>query len=109
MADDAVRQHGAGEPDQLERLWTPYRMAYIRGDERPSGTGEDECPFCRIPRLGDAEGLVVHRGETAYVVLNLFPYAAGPPDGLPLPPHPRLHRHHRRGGRARSGRSPSGR
>ena len=37
MADDAVRQHGAGEPDQLERLWTPYRMAYIRGDERPVG------------------------------------------------------------------------
>jgi ATP adenylyltransferase len=77
MADDAVQQHGAGEPDQLERLWTPYRMAYIRGEERPSGTGEAECPFCRIPGLGDAEGLVVHRGETAYVVLNLFPYAAG--------------------------------
>ena len=77
MADDAVRQHGAGEPDQLERLWTPYRMAYIRGDERPSGDGEEECPFCRIPRLGDAEGLVVHRGETCFVVLNLYPYAPG--------------------------------
>jgi len=77
MPDDAVRQDGAGDPDQLERLWTPYRMAYIRGDERPSGAGEEECPFCRIPGLDDAEGLVVHRGETAYVVLNLFPYAAG--------------------------------
>ena len=77
MSDHAVRQDGAGEPDQLERLWTPYRMAYIRGDERPSGTGEDECPFCRIPRLDDEAGLVVHRGETSYVVLNLFPYAAG--------------------------------
>lgn len=77
MAEDVVHQHGVGEPDQLERLWTPYRIAYVRGEERPSGTGEEECPFCRIPSLGDAEGLVVHRGETAYVVLNLFPYAAG--------------------------------
>ena len=74
---DAVHQHGVGEPDGLERLWTPYRMAYIRGEERPSSTDAEECPFCRIPTLGDAEGLVVHRGETAYVVLNLFPYAAG--------------------------------
>ncbi|MGH3345803.1 MAG: HIT family protein [Nocardioides sp.] len=77
MADDAVRQRGAGEPDQLERLWTPYRMAYVRGDERPSSTGADECPFCHIPALDDEEGLVVHRGETAYVVLNLYPYSAG--------------------------------
>ncbi|WP_249423986.1 HIT family protein [Nocardioides coralli] len=71
------RQDGVGEPDQLDRLWTPYRMAYIRGEERPSGTGADECPFCRIPALSDEEGLVVHRGDTAYVVLNLFPYTAG--------------------------------
>jgi ATP adenylyltransferase len=77
MADETLRQQGVGEPDGLERLWTPYRMAYIRGEERPTSTAAEECPFCRIPTLGDAEGLVVHRGETAYVVLNLFPYAAG--------------------------------
>jgi ATP adenylyltransferase len=77
MADDTLRQQGVGEPDGLERLWTPYRMAYIRGEERPTSTAAEECPFCRIPTLDDAEGLVVHRGETAYVVLNLFPYAAG--------------------------------
>ena len=72
-----THQDGVGEADQLERLWTPYRMAYIRGDERPAGTAEEDCPFCRVPGLSDEEGLVVHRGETAYVVLNLFPYAAG--------------------------------
>ncbi|QBR91396.1 HIT family protein [Nocardioides euryhalodurans] len=77
MADDAVTQDGAGAPDQLERLWTPYRMAYIRGEERPSSEDAEQCPFCRIPGLPDEEGLVVHRGDTAYVVLNLFPYAAG--------------------------------
>ena len=37
-------------------------------------------------------------GELAYAVLNLYPYAPGPPDGLPLPAHRRLHRDHRRGG-----------
>ena len=77
MSDDAVNQRGAGESDHLERLWTPYRMAYIRGEERPQGTSAEECPFCRIPDLADDAGLVVHRGDTAYVVLNLFPYAAG--------------------------------
>jgi ATP adenylyltransferase len=77
MADDAVHQHGVGDPDQLDRLWTPYRMAYVRGDERPSGTGAEECTFCEIPGLTDEQGLVVHRGDAAYVVLNLYPYAAG--------------------------------
>ncbi len=72
------RQDGVGEPDALERLWTPHRMAYIRGENKP-GDAEagDGCPFCRIPGLPDDEGLVVHRGETAYVVLNLYPYSPG--------------------------------
>ena len=35
-------------------------------------------PFCRIAREGDDERfLVVRRGETAYAVLNLYPYAPG--------------------------------
>jgi ATP adenylyltransferase len=72
-----LRQDGVGEPDALERLWTPYRMAYIRGESKPSDSSERECPFCRVPRLSDADGLVVHRGELAYVVLNLYPYSAG--------------------------------
>lgn len=71
-----IEQEGVGVPDALERLWTPYRMAYIRGESRPTAPG-DECPFCRIPTLDDETGLVVHRGETAYAVLNLFPYSPG--------------------------------
>jgi ATP adenylyltransferase len=70
-------QDGVGEPDGLERLWTPYRMAYIRGENKPSDASTEECPFCRIPSLDDEAGLVVRRGETAYVLLNLYPYAAG--------------------------------
>ena len=71
------RQDGVGVPDELERLWTPHRMAYIRGENKPAGDGDDGCPFCRIPTLSDEEGLLVRRGETAYVVLNLYPYSPG--------------------------------
>ncbi|MDQ6688561.1 MAG: HIT domain-containing protein [Actinomycetota bacterium] len=72
-----LRQDGVGDPDALDRLWTPYRMAYIRGESKPSDDTSGECPFCRIPSLEDDAGLVVRRGETAYVVLNLYPYAPG--------------------------------
>ena len=79
MADTPkLEQDGVGVPDTIERLWTPHRMAYIRGENKPADSGAgDQCPFCRIPTLDDREGLVVHRGETSYAVLNLYPYAAG--------------------------------
>ena len=74
----SLHQDGAGETDHLDRLWTPHRMAYIGGENKPSGSGAgDGCPFCRIPGLGDEEGLVVARGEVAFVVLNLYPYNSG--------------------------------
>ena len=52
-------------------------MAYIGGENKPADDTPDECPFCRAPTLDDETGLVVHRGETAYVVLNLYPYSPG--------------------------------
>lgn len=75
--DATVHQDGVGEPDGLDRLWTPHRIAYIRGADKPADDSTGECPFCRVPKLDDADGLVVHRGELAYVVLNLYPYAPG--------------------------------
>ena len=79
MPDDeeTLHQDGVGEPDALERLWTPHRMAYIQGESKPSDESVSACPFCRIPSLPDEEGLVVHREELAYVVLNLYPYTPG--------------------------------
>ena len=74
---DGVRQDGVGEPDALDRLWTPHRMAYIRGENKPADESTGECPFCRVPKLGDADGLVVHRGEHTFAVLNLYPYSPG--------------------------------
>ena len=77
-AEEALHQDGVGVPDELERLWTPHRMAYIRGQNKPGDSGAgDQCPFCRVPALDDREGLVVHRGKVSYVVLNLYPYSPG--------------------------------
>ena len=74
----SIEQDGVGVPDTIERLWTPHRMAYIRGENKPADSAAgDQCPFCRIPTLDDREGLVVRRGETAFVVLNLYPYSPG--------------------------------
>ncbi|GAB3749623.1 ATP adenylyltransferase [Microlunatus parietis] len=66
-----------GVPDAFQRLWTPHRMVYIRGENRPESDTAPACPFCRIPSRTDADGLIVHRGEHAYVVLNLYPYSPG--------------------------------
>jgi ATP adenylyltransferase len=71
------------DPDGLERLWTPHRMAYVRGDseEQPAhAEPRPACPFCRItpdPGTSSDDELVVVRGETSYVVLNLYPYNPG--------------------------------
>ncbi|MGL4745561.1 MAG: HIT domain-containing protein, partial [Dermatophilaceae bacterium] len=66
----------AGVPDGFERLWTPHRLVYVRGDRPESQAGEG-CPFCSAPDKTDPAGLVVRRGELCFVVLNLFPYNPG--------------------------------
>ena len=67
-----------GEPDSFGRLWTPHRMVYIKGaGQSPDAPAGEQCPFCRAPSLSDADGLIVHRGQYSYAVLNLYPYNAG--------------------------------
>ena len=64
--------------DAWERLYTPHRMAYLRGEGAPvNDEAGDGCPFCRAPAMPIDEGLVVARGENVYAVLNLYPYNAG--------------------------------
>lgn len=63
-----------GDRDGLQRLWTPHRMVYIADSRQPD---EHDCPFCEAPRRSDEDALIVHRGESAYVLLNLFPYNNG--------------------------------
>ncbi|WP_335975724.1 MULTISPECIES: HIT family protein [Streptomycetaceae] len=78
MTSEPEQRGGAGGPDAFQRLWTPHRMAYIQGENKPSGPDAgDGCPFCVIPSKTDEDGLVVARGERAYAVLNLYPYNSG--------------------------------
>lgn len=62
--------------DRLQRLWTPWRQAYVTDPDASS----DGCPFCRLPDRGeehDETSLIVHRGDVAFVILNAYPYNPG--------------------------------
>ncbi len=75
----------------MERLWAPWRMAYIRADKDekenaptppPLADGGERtgCIFCDKPREGasrDRDNFIVLRGRTCYVILNAFPYNSG--------------------------------
>ena len=65
----------------MDRLWSPWRLPYIlSGAEargcifcdalagRPTGSGE---------QTFDQSSLIVFRGKTCYVILNLYPYNNG--------------------------------
>lgn len=56
-------------------LWAPWRMGYIaRADE--TNAGRDI--FLDLPNEEDDErNLILHRGETAFVMMNAHPYASG--------------------------------
>ncbi len=56
-----------------ERLWAPWRMAYVGKGEPSSG-----CVFCEKPiEERDAENLLLHRGDTAFILMNAYPYNTG--------------------------------
>jgi ATP adenylyltransferase len=56
----------------LERLYTPWRLAYVTGSAKSA-----DCVFCAALAGSDADGLIVFRGERSFVILNLFPYNNG--------------------------------
>jgi ATP adenylyltransferase len=77
-AAEPVPQEGVGIADGFQRLWTPHRMAYIKGENKIGGPGADEgCPFDHVQELPDADGLIVARGTLVFAVLNLYPYNSG--------------------------------
>jgi ATP adenylyltransferase len=60
-----------------ERLWSPWRMEYIRRGEGDEGSG---CVFCDLPAADAAQDGANHllaRGELSFVLLNAFPYNPG--------------------------------
>src|SRR6185437_12810990 len=57
----------------IRQLWAPWRLEYIRRADELEG-----CVFCLAAEGDDDEAmLVVHRGVSAFVLLNKFPYASG--------------------------------
>jgi ATP adenylyltransferase len=56
----------------LDRLYTPWRLAYVTGAAKSA-----DCVFCTARNNEDADPLIVFRGESAFVILNLFPYNNG--------------------------------
>jgi ATP adenylyltransferase len=58
-----------------QRIWAPWRLKYVKDASKDL---EEECIFCAKPEADDDEAnLIVHRGERAFVILNLFPYTNG--------------------------------
>jgi ATP adenylyltransferase len=57
----------------LDRLFTPWRLAYVtRASVEPPA-----CIFCAALNGPGEDPLVVHRGARAFVILNKFPYNNG--------------------------------
>ena len=54
-------------------LWAPWRLEYVASASEQTG-----CIFCRAASApNDDKSLVVNLGETAFVLLNRFPYSSG--------------------------------
>lgn len=56
----------------IEKLWAPWRMEYIRSKKDKS------CIFCDKPKNNnDRKMLILHKSEHAFVMMNLYPYNNG--------------------------------
>ena len=58
----------------MQRLWTPWRMAYVT-----TTSDAHACVFCAARAEADPgpAALTVFRGRTCFVILNLYPYNNG--------------------------------
>ncbi len=56
----------------MKRLWAPWRIEYITGEP------EEGCLFCNaMAEKDDRKRFIVNRGETAFAMLNKYPYIGG--------------------------------
>ncbi len=62
-------------PSEKRPLWAPWRIRYIL-EERDTEHGCFICEHAAFPER-DEENLVIVRGKTCFVFLNLFPYNSG--------------------------------
>ena len=57
---DGRERCDAGTLPAMERLWAPWRLAYVKD----ASENDPACVFCAKQEAADREALVVHRGET---------------------------------------------
>ncbi|HIE68730.1 MAG TPA: HIT domain-containing protein, partial [Planctomycetes bacterium] len=70
---------------RLDHLWAGWRQAYLDGtgeDERLADSldiPEGDSLFSAVEQSGlpDEESFVLHRGSTAFAMLNIYPYTSG--------------------------------
>jgi ATP adenylyltransferase len=61
-----------------ERLWAPWRDAYVSAPPETSQEASQGCIFCAKPREdSDADNYIVYRAERVFVILNAYPYNNG--------------------------------
>ncbi len=59
-----------------ERLWAPWRLSYVEKASEEGSSGG--CIFVDLPaETDDRKNLILYRGETAFVMLNAYPYTNG--------------------------------
>lgn len=57
----------------MDHIWSPWRYRYVASAEK-----QDSCVFCKIHQQSDDHrNLVLHRGDSVFIILNLFPYSTG--------------------------------
>lgn len=64
----------------MERLWTPWRRAFIEQSASAPAERPDDCFLCAKPAeppANDRVNLILYRGPRAYALLNLYPYNNG--------------------------------
>ena len=56
----------------MDHLWSPWRLEYVTGKRTTAG-----CVFCAALAGDEQADLIVFRGRTCFVILNLYPYNNG--------------------------------
>jgi ATP adenylyltransferase len=57
----------------MDRLYTPWRMAYIKGEKKPV----QGCVFCNKVHGDDGEEQIIARSDHVYITINRYPYNNG--------------------------------
>jgi ATP adenylyltransferase len=79
MSEESIESADNFPPTQdgYQRLWTPQRMVYVQGQDKPKDTSKKECPFCAAQKKTDEEGLIIWHGTHVFAIMNLYPYNVG--------------------------------